>query len=198
MRSVQRFTDDPIHDPYVFISVASPRSAYIPWGLQFSYCATKGLLWSHMGWIFFKPKYERMSLIDHDDLDNDPGVYRVSVCVKQWPSPPPQLSDSSTNIIVREHLMLTCCHCSLLRHIVLLALVTGFVVPAMLGSLWGDAMGSFIWGGLLARVMSKWATPWLSILVAQISPLAWHCTFFVNSYVIASLRRCISQWIVLF
>ena len=68
---------------------------------------------------------------------------------------PPQLSDSSTNIIVREHLMLTCCHCSLLRHIVLLALVTGFVVPAMLGSLWGDAMGSFIWGGLLARVMSK-------------------------------------------
>lgn len=41
--------------------------------LLFSYCATKGLLWSHMGWIFFKPKYERMALIERDDLENDPG-----------------------------------------------------------------------------------------------------------------------------
>ncbi|CAL1694421.1 unnamed protein product [Somion occarium] len=49
-----RFTDDPVHDPY---------------------CATRGLLWSHMGWIFFKPKYERMGLIDRDDLDNDPVVW---------------------------------------------------------------------------------------------------------------------------
>ncbi|EMD32546.1 hypothetical protein CERSUDRAFT_87875 [Gelatoporia subvermispora B] len=48
-----RFTDDPVHDPYA---------------------ATRGLLWSHMGWIFFKPRYERMNLIDADDLDNDPVV----------------------------------------------------------------------------------------------------------------------------
>ncbi|KAI0785365.1 fatty acid desaturase-domain-containing protein [Irpex lacteus] len=45
-----RFTDDPVHDPYA---------------------ATRGLLWSHMGWIFFKPTYDRMNLIEKDDLDRD-------------------------------------------------------------------------------------------------------------------------------
>ncbi|OCH86098.1 hypothetical protein OBBRIDRAFT_260119 [Obba rivulosa] len=48
-----RFTDDPVHDPYA---------------------ATRGLLWSHMGWIFFKPRYERMNLVDSDDLEHDPVV----------------------------------------------------------------------------------------------------------------------------
>ncbi|CCL98134.1 uncharacterized protein FIBRA_00128 [Fibroporia radiculosa] len=48
-----RFTDDPIHDPYA---------------------ASRGFLWSHMGWIFFKSRYERMELIDKDDLDRDPVV----------------------------------------------------------------------------------------------------------------------------
>ncbi|KAH9932048.1 uncharacterized protein BXZ73DRAFT_89995 [Epithele typhae] len=45
-----RFTDDPRHDPYA---------------------ATRGLLWSHMGWIFFKSQYERMASIDRDDLEDD-------------------------------------------------------------------------------------------------------------------------------
>ncbi|KAK7451292.1 hypothetical protein VKT23_012632 [Stygiomarasmius scandens] len=48
-----RFTDDPVHDPYA---------------------ATRGLLFSHMGWIFFKPTYEKMELVDREDLDNDPVV----------------------------------------------------------------------------------------------------------------------------
>lgn len=26
-----------------------------------------------MGWIFFKPTYTRMELVDRDDLDRDPG-----------------------------------------------------------------------------------------------------------------------------
>ncbi|KZP25296.1 hypothetical protein FIBSPDRAFT_918440 [Athelia psychrophila] len=45
-----RFTDDPIHDPYA---------------------ATRGLFYSHMGWIFYKPTYERMELVDREDLDRD-------------------------------------------------------------------------------------------------------------------------------
>ncbi|KAI0094421.1 fatty acid desaturase-domain-containing protein [Irpex rosettiformis] len=45
-----RYTDDPVYDPYA---------------------ATRGLLWSHMGWIFFKPTYEKMSLVEKDDLDRD-------------------------------------------------------------------------------------------------------------------------------
>ncbi|KAF8585127.1 hypothetical protein K439DRAFT_1083268 [Ramaria rubella] len=48
-----RFTDDPIHDPY---------------------CATRGLFFSHMGWIFYKPSYPRMELIDKNDLEQDPVV----------------------------------------------------------------------------------------------------------------------------
>ncbi|KAJ7361409.1 hypothetical protein DFH08DRAFT_844042 [Mycena albidolilacea] len=48
-----RFTDDPVHDPYA---------------------ATKGLFYSHMGWIFYKPTYERMELVDREDLDSDPVV----------------------------------------------------------------------------------------------------------------------------
>ena len=36
------------------------------------YAATRGLLWSHMGWIFRKPVYERMKLVDSEDLNSDP------------------------------------------------------------------------------------------------------------------------------
>ncbi|KAI0714857.1 hypothetical protein C8Q76DRAFT_841427 [Earliella scabrosa] len=48
-----RFTDDPRHDPYA---------------------ATRGLLWSHMGWIFFKSRYERLKTIESGDLEKDPVV----------------------------------------------------------------------------------------------------------------------------
>ena len=51
----QRYTDDPAHDPYA---------------------ATNGLFYSHMGWIFYKPTYEKMKLIEQDDLNRDPGELR--------------------------------------------------------------------------------------------------------------------------
>ncbi|KAH9923631.1 uncharacterized protein B0H18DRAFT_1085644 [Fomitopsis serialis] len=40
------------------------------------YAATRGFWWAHMGWIFFKPRYERLELIDQADLVNDPGMSR--------------------------------------------------------------------------------------------------------------------------
>ena len=40
---------------------------------NFRYAATRGLFYSHMGWIFYKPTYERMGLIERDDLESDPG-----------------------------------------------------------------------------------------------------------------------------
>ncbi|KAJ3569727.1 hypothetical protein NP233_g4868 [Leucocoprinus birnbaumii] len=101
-----RFTDDPIHDPYA---------------------ATRGLFYSHVGWIFYKPNYGKLGFIETDDLDNDP-VVRI------------------------QH-----------RYYHLLALFFGFCLPAMAGYLWGDTLGGFIWGGLVARIF------------------VWHCTFFVNS-----------------
>ncbi|KAJ9096422.1 hypothetical protein QFC21_005244 [Naganishia friedmannii] len=86
-----RFTDSPIHDPY---------------------SATKGLWFAHCGWIFFKPKYSRMKLIERDDLESDPGL----------------------------------------------------VLPTLIAKFgWGDAMGGYVWGGLVARL------------------LIWHTTFCINS-----------------
>lgn len=38
------------------------------------YCATRGLLFSHVGWIFFKPNYPKLHLIERDDLEDDPGL----------------------------------------------------------------------------------------------------------------------------
>ncbi|KAJ7040291.1 hypothetical protein C8F04DRAFT_1083068 [Mycena alexandri] len=100
-----RFTDS-IHDPYA---------------------ATRGLFYSHMGWIFYKPTYERMELVDREDLDSDP-------------------------VVRFQH-----------KHYVPLALFFGFVLPTLLGTLWNDASGAFVWGGLVARLA------------------IWHCTFLVNS-----------------
>ncbi|TFK77404.1 hypothetical protein BDN72DRAFT_867119 [Pluteus cervinus] len=101
-----RFTDDPEHDPY---------------------SATRGLFYSHMGWIFFKPKYGRLNLIEKDDLENDPVVYY-------------------------QH-----------KYYVPLAAFFGFILPPLIGSLWNDASGAFVWGGLVAHLA------------------IWHCTFLVNS-----------------
>lgn len=36
-----------------------------------------------------------------------------------------------------------------------LALFFGFVCPPMIGHFWGDALGAFVWGGLVARLFSR-------------------------------------------
>ncbi|KAI0368864.1 hypothetical protein BV20DRAFT_1044725 [Pilatotrama ljubarskyi] len=95
-----RFTDDPAHDPYA---------------------ATRGLFWSHMGWIFFKSRYERLESIDRGDLERDP-VVRV------------------------QH-----------KYYVPLALITGFAFPPIVGMLWNDPMGAFVYAGLVARLLSALA-----------------------------------------
>ncbi|KIK63589.1 hypothetical protein GYMLUDRAFT_443395 [Collybiopsis luxurians FD-317 M1] len=101
-----RFTDDPVHDPYA---------------------ATRGLLYSHMGWIFYKPTYTRLKFIDREDLDRDP-------------------------IVRLQH-----------KFYIPIALFFGFVLPTLIGSLWKDPVGGFLYGGLVARLA------------------VWHCTFLVNS-----------------
>ncbi|KAG8769966.1 hypothetical protein FRC12_004611 [Ceratobasidium sp. 428] len=101
-----RFTDDLVHDPYA---------------------ATRGLLYAHVGWIFRKPKYERMSRIDKDDLEADP-------------------------VVRLQH-----------KYYIPIALFFGLVAPTIIAGLWGDKIGGFIYGGILARI------------------LIWHCTFMINS-----------------
>ncbi|KAK7062724.1 hypothetical protein VNI00_000212 [Paramarasmius palmivorus] len=51
-----------------------------------------------------------------------------------------------------------------------LALFFGVVLPSLLGALWGDPVGAYVWGGLVARIA------------------VWHCTFLVNSWVFHQLR----------
>ncbi|KAG8803349.1 hypothetical protein FRC17_006192, partial [Serendipita sp. 399] len=98
------FTDDVMHDPYA---------------------ATRGLFFSHMGWIFRKPTYTKLTLIEKDDLDRDPSEQR--------------------NSFVRfQH-----------KYYVPLALFTGLVMPTLIAATWGDAMGGYIWAGLFARVLGE-------------------------------------------
>ncbi len=47
------------------------------------YAASRGLLFSHIGWIFFKPKYEKLDDIDKDDLNDDPGANHFISNVKK-------------------------------------------------------------------------------------------------------------------
>ncbi|KAF9053403.1 hypothetical protein BJ165DRAFT_1339358 [Panaeolus papilionaceus] len=48
-----RYTDHPVHDPYA---------------------ATRGMFFAHLGWMFFDPEYERMDLVEKEDLESDPVV----------------------------------------------------------------------------------------------------------------------------
>ncbi|KAJ8517796.1 hypothetical protein ONZ45_g5070 [Pleurotus djamor] len=97
---------DPVHDPY---------------------SATRGMFYAHMGWIFFKPNYERMAWVDRSDLEAD-------------------------EVVRLQH-----------KYYVPLALISGFILPAIIGRLWNDPIGAFVWAGLVARLM------------------IWHCIFLVNS-----------------
>ncbi|KAF8507674.1 hypothetical protein JB92DRAFT_2959062 [Gautieria morchelliformis] len=101
-----RYTDDPLNDPYAI---------------------TRGLVYSHVGWIFTKPSYPRWNLVDKGDLDRDV-------------------------VVTLQH-----------KHYIPIALFMSFVLPTAVSSLWGDALGGFVWGGLFARI------------------IIWHCIFTVNS-----------------
>ncbi|KZT62669.1 hypothetical protein CALCODRAFT_548885 [Calocera cornea HHB12733] len=102
-----RFTDDPEHDPYA---------------------ASLGLLYSHMGWIFWKPNYDRLVLVEKGDLERDP-------------------------VVRFQH-----------KYYLPLAVLVGFVLPTVIAATWGDALGGFIWGGVIARL------------------IIWHNTFAINSF----------------
>jgi len=92
------------------------------------YSATKGFWFSHMGWIFAKPHYPRMKLIDQSDLNADP-------------------------VVVFQH-----------KYYVPLALGSGLILPTIIAAFWGDAIGGYLYAGMLGRL------------------LVWHSTFCINSF----------------
>lgn len=66
------------------------------------YNAAKGLLFSHMGWIFRKPSYKKMSLIERRDLEADPGAFLYDHCISPLLTLLQQLFDFSIGIISRS------------------------------------------------------------------------------------------------
>jgi len=44
------------------------------------------------------------------------------------------------------------------KHYLPLTVGLGLVAPTILGSLWGDVMGGFVWGGLVARLFSEFTS----------------------------------------
>jgi hypothetical protein len=48
------------------------------WGAYLSHHASN-LIFAVKRWIFYKPTYERMELVDREDLDSDPGAPDLSI-----------------------------------------------------------------------------------------------------------------------
>ena len=90
-----------------------------------------------MGWIFFKQHYNRMAQIDREDLDEDPVVRLQHEYYGTSPS--------------KVHI----CATSQNFRAVPLALFTALLLPTFIGALWHDAMGAFIWAGLVARIAGQ-------------------------------------------
>ncbi|KAH0591074.1 hypothetical protein H2248_001180 [Termitomyces sp. 'cryptogamus'] len=110
--SIKRFTDDPVHDPYA---------------------ATRGLFYSHIGWIFFKPNYERLETVDREDLVSDPGVL---------------IQGNARKYLLNTHQVVRFQH----AYYVPIAIICGFVIPTVVGIAWDDPLGSLIWGGLISKL----------------------------------------------
>lgn len=56
------------------------------------------------------------------------------------------------------------------KYYIPLTLGLGLVLPTLVAASWGDALGGYIWGGVVARL------------------LIWHCTFLINCASIARSR----------
>jgi stearoyl-CoA desaturase (delta-9 desaturase) len=107
-----------------------------------------------MGWIFYKPTYERMELVDRGDLDSDPSE-SLDLTGKLWS----QLALScpfSAQILwcVRGLYISIAAIIPTWRGTVPLALFFGFVLSPLLGCIWGDPSGAFIWGSLVSHLAS--------------------------------------------
>jgi len=89
-----------------------------------------------------------MNLIQTDDLDDDPGVCSLPFGIYSFVFPS---GSCTTPILPSLKSIFSQCVCYCLD---LFAFFFGFCVPMMVGSLLGDALGGFIWGGLVARVCS--------------------------------------------
>lgn len=96
-----------------------------------------------------------MELIDRDDLDSDPG--------KSWTTySPTHVFDNPSSVVRFQHKYYGRCRGYIMAYRRLtdhpnpvpIALFLGFAFPPMMGNLWGDPKGAFIWAGLVSRLAS--------------------------------------------
>ncbi len=126
MRS-NSFTDSQIHDPYA---------------------ATNGLLYSHCGWIFRKPTYPRMKLIERADLEADPGKRLL------------QLHESCNSYAAKRRRLLSTVVRFQHKYYVQIALFSGLILPWMMARWgWNDGLGGLVWGGAVARLLIWYVRP---------------------------------------
>jgi len=96
--------------------------------------ATKGLWYSHIGWIFERRKYSKARLINLSDLDADPStdIYAFK----------PALTIIHV-VVLWQH-----------RLFVPFALFSAFIAPSLICHwAWGDFLGGFLYGGFVLRVL---------------------------------------------
>ncbi|EGG11681.1 uncharacterized protein MELLADRAFT_90937 [Melampsora larici-populina 98AG31] len=120
------------------------------------YNAKKGLLFSHMGWIFRKPKYEKLKLVDRSDLDRD----RVPLVNLNH-----GLNFNAVNMdLFLKQTVVNFQH----RYYIPISVIIGFVLPHFLSTYifkcnTHSTWDGLIWGGFVSRL------------------IIWHLTFFINS-----------------
>jgi stearoyl-CoA desaturase (delta-9 desaturase) len=115
-----RFTDSPVHDPYA---------------------ATNGLWYSHCGWIFRKPSYPRMKMIERGDLESDPGKLSSDCHISSIP-------EADYPVVRFQH-----------KHYVPIALFSGLILPFLIAHYgWNDGLGGLVWGGAVARLLIWYAS----------------------------------------
>jgi stearoyl-CoA desaturase (delta-9 desaturase) len=134
-----------------------------------------------VGWIFFKPAYERLDFVERDDLLCDPGMESANMMLYIYQRA--YSGQVSAQILWSAILVINFAKYTPHHILVPLALLFGFLIPSALGLLWGDVYGAFIWGGLVSKLASACI---LFLCAPLFSPLrkVWHCTFLVNSWVI--------------
>lgn len=82
------------------------------------YDATKGLWFSHFGWLFIDQRLHKKGLVDMSDSDADPVV--------RWNK------DTTPHVVIG----------------------LGIFAPLLVGQYMGDALGGFLWVGVMARIIS--------------------------------------------
>ncbi|CAG8543942.1 5186_t:CDS:2 [Dentiscutata erythropus] len=134
-------------------------TARFPFRLALALVGTLAFQGSIKWWVLRHRLHHRFTDTDHDPYSAAKGFWfsHMGWIFKRPYYPRLKFIDASDlnadPVVVFQH-----------KHYVLLAFTTGLILPTCIAALWGDALGGFLYAGLLGRV------------------IIWHCTFCINSF----------------